>query len=162
MGYFKDVAARVTGTPEGKVINFTLEEMPMIVSVSIEGNDEIEKEDLEGVISVKEKQILNLSRLKSDIEKIKTLYRNEGYLNAEVKYSVNKNKKGAQIVFNITENKELCVKKITFEGNRAYTNEELSDMMETSEWSIFHFITDSGVFNEYKLKQDTSKLMVFT
>jgi len=161
MGYFKDVAARVTGTPEGKVINFTLEEMPMIVSVSIEGNDEIEKEDLEGVISVKEKQILNLSRLKSDIEKIKTLYRNEGYLNAEVKYSVNKNKKGAQIVFNITENKELCVKKITFEGNRAYTNEELSDMMETSEWSIFHFITDSGVFNEYKLKQDTSKLMVF-
>jgi len=54
MGYFKDVAARVTGTPEGKVINFTLEEMPMIVSVSIEGNDEIEKEDLEGVISVKE------------------------------------------------------------------------------------------------------------
>ncbi len=160
-GYFKDVTAKVTDTDEGKVIDFILEEMPMITSVGIEGNDGIKKDDLEGVISVKEKQTLNLSRIKSDIENIKTLYRNEGYLNAEVKYSVDENKKGARVVFDITENKELYVKKITFEGNRAYTDEELSDMIETSEWGIFHFISDSGVFNEYKLKQDTGRLVVF-
>ncbi|MBW2649363.1 MAG: outer membrane protein assembly factor BamA, partial [Deltaproteobacteria bacterium] len=161
MGYFKDVTARVTSTREGKVIRFTLKEMPLITGVNIEGNDNIEKEDLEGIISVKEKQILNLSRLKSDIESIKAFYKDKGYLNVEVKYSTDENKKGVRVVFNITENKELYVKKITFEGNRAYTDEELNDMMETSEWSIFHFITDSGVFNEYKLKQDVSRLMVF-
>ncbi|MBW2595247.1 MAG: outer membrane protein assembly factor BamA [Deltaproteobacteria bacterium] len=161
MGYFKDVTAKVTGTDEGKVIDFILEELPVITSVGIKGNDDIEKEDLEGIISVKEKQILNLSRIKSDIENIKTLYRNEGYLNAEVKYSVDENKKGARVVFDITENRKLYIKEITFEGNRAYTDKELRDMTETSEWGIFHFITDSGVFNEYKLKQDVNRLVVF-
>ena len=161
MGYFKDVAAKVTGTNEGKVIDFILEEMPMITSVGIEGNDDIEKEDIEGVISVKEKQMLNLSRLKSDIENIKTLCKNEGYLNAEVKYSIDENKKGVRVVFDITEKGKLHIQEITFEGNRAYTDNELRDMMETSEWGIFSFITDSGVFNEYKLKQDTNKLMVY-
>ncbi|MEA1970924.1 MAG: outer membrane protein assembly factor BamA [Thermodesulfobacteriota bacterium] len=161
MGYFKDVAVKVTTTREGKVINFMLEEMPLVTSVDIEGNDDIEKEDIEGVISVKEKQLLNLNKLKADIENIKTLYKNEGHLNAEVKYSTYENKKGVRVVFNIIENKELYVKKITFEGNRAYTDEELSDLMETSEWSMFHFITDSGVFNEDKLKQDTNRLTVF-
>ncbi len=161
MGYFKNVTAKVTGTDEGKVIDFILEEMPPITSVGIEGNDGIEKEDLEGVVSVKEKQMLNLSKLKSDIENIKTLCRNEGYLNAEVKYSVNENKKGVRVVFHITENRKLYIKEITFEGNRAYTDKELRDMTETSEWGIFHFITDSGVFNEYKLKQDVNRLTVF-
>ena len=161
MGYFKDVAAKVKTTREGKVINFILEEMPLITSVDIEGNDNIEEGDIEGVISVKEKHLLNLNKLKADIGSIKTLYKNEGHLNAEVRYSTYENKKGVRVVFNITENKKLYVKEITFEGNRAYTDEELGDLMETSEWGLFHFITDSGVFNEDKLKQDTNRMMVF-
>ncbi len=161
MGYFKDVAARVASTSEGKVITFTLEEMPLITGLDIEGNEGIERADIEGVISVKEKQLLNLNKLKSDMENIKALYRNEGYLNAEVEYSTDENKKGVRLVFHITENKELYIKEIKFAGNKAYTDEELSDMMETSEWGIFHFLTDSGVFNEEKLKQDSNRLTVF-
>ncbi len=161
MGYFKDVAAKVTSTPEGKVITFTLEEMPLITGLDVEGNEGVEKGDIEGIISVQEKQLLNLNRLKSDVENIKALYKNEGYLNAEVKYSIDENKKGVRVVFTIIENKELYVKEINFEGNRAYTDGELSDMMETSGWSVFHFITDSGVFNDDKLKQDANRLTVF-
>jgi len=161
MGHFKDVAAKVTGTDGGKIITFMLQEMPLITRVDIAGNDEIDNADIEGIISVKKKQLLNLSRLKSDMESIKTLYRNKGYLNADVTYSTDENKKGVAVVFNITENKELFIKTISFEGNKAYTDGELSDMMETSEWSMLHFITDSGVFNEAILKQDTDRLTVF-
>ena len=161
LGYFKNVTAEVTSTRRGKIIKFILEEMPLITSVGIEGNDEVDKEDIEEVVTIKERQVLNLSRVKSDIANIETLYRNEGFLNAEVKYSTFKTNKGVRVSFDITENRELYVKKITFEGNRAYTSDELSDMLETSVWGIFHFISDSGVFNEYKLKQDTSRLMAF-
>ncbi len=161
MGYFQDVTAKVTDSHEGKVIEFTLKEMPLITSVGIEGADELEKGDIEGVVLVKEKQILNLNKLKADIENIKTLYKNEGFLNADVQYRIDENKKGARVVFNITEKGKLFIQKITFEGNRAYPDKELRDMMESSEWSIFHFITDSGEFNEYKLKEDTNRLIVF-
>ncbi|HOO91221.1 MAG TPA: outer membrane protein assembly factor BamA, partial [Syntrophales bacterium] len=146
---------------EGKVINFTLKEMPLITDVDIEGTDELKKEDVEGVVLVKEKQILNLNKLKADIENIKTYYKNEGFLNADVRYRINEDQKGARVVFQITEKGKLFIQKITFEGNRAYTDKELKDLMESSEWSIFHFITDSGEFNEQKLKEDANRLRVF-
>jgi len=161
MGFFKDVAAKVTDTHEGKVIAFTLEERPLITSVNIEGNDEIDRDDLEGLITVKEKQVLNLNKVQSDIGKIKTFYKNEGYLNAQITYRLDEQKKGVGITFDIQENRELNIKEITFEGNRAYTAKELKDMMETSEWGMFHFISQSGTFNEAQLKQDVNRLTVF-
>jgi len=161
MGFFRDVAAKVTDTDDGKVIEFKLEELPLITSVGIEGTDGIKKGDIEEVVFVKERQILNLNKVKVDIENIKTFYRNEGYLNAQVTYRLEEQKKGVRVVFDITENKKLSIKKITFEGNKAYTDKELKDIMETSEWGIFHFISKSGKFDETLLKQDINKLTVF-
>lgn len=161
IGFFKDVTAQVTDTDEGKVIEFKLEELPLITSVGIEGTDEIKKGDIEEAIFVKERQILNLNKVKMDIENIKTFYRNEGYLNAQVTYRLEEQKKGVRVVFNITENKRLWIKEITFEGNKAYTDEDLKELMETSEWGMFHFISKSGKFDETQLKQDINKLTVF-
>ena len=161
MGFFKDVAAKVTDTDEGKIIAFTLEERPLITSVDIEGADEIDKEDLEGLITVKEKQILNLNKVQSDISNIKTFYKNEGYLNAQITYRLDEQKKGVGVTFDIKENRELSIKEITFKGNKAYTDKELKDMVETSEWGMFHFVSQSGTFNEALLKQDINRLTVF-
>ncbi|MDO9515675.1 MAG: POTRA domain-containing protein, partial [Syntrophales bacterium] len=161
MGFFKDITAKVTDTHEGKVIAFTLEELPLITSVGVEGTEEIKKGDIEGILFVKERQTLNLNKVQSDIENIKTFYKNEGHLNAEVTYRLEEQKKGVRVVFDIRENKRLSIQKITFEGNRAYTDKELRDMMETSERGMFHFISKSGKFDETQLKQDINKLTVF-
>ena len=161
MGYFKDIKAKVIDTHEGKVIEFTLEELPQITTVDIEGADDIDKGDIEGLVTVKEKQVLNLNKLQSDIGKIQTFYKNEGYLNAQITYRLDEQKKGVRVIFDIKENRELNIKEITFEGNRAYTDKELKEMMGTSEWGMFHFISKSGKFNEALLKQDINKLTVF-
>ncbi len=161
MGYFEDIKATVTDTDEGKIVAFTLKELPLVTSVEIEGTDEIDKGDIEGVITVKERQVLNRHQVRSDVESIKTLYRNKGYLNAEVAYRLDEGQKGVRVIFDIEENRGLNIKEIAFKGNRAYTDEELKDMMETSEWGIFHFISKSGTFNETQLKQDIDRLTVF-
>ncbi|TFG93150.1 MAG: hypothetical protein E4H15_02025, partial [Syntrophobacterales bacterium] len=161
MGLFKDVTAKVTDTHEGKVIAFTLVELPLITSVGVEGTKKINKGDIEGVVLVKEKQVLDLNKVQLDVENIKRFYKDEGYLNAQVIYRLEEQKKGVRVVFDITENERLSIKEITFEGNRAYTGKELKDMMETSEWGMFHFISKSGKINETLLKQDVNKLMVF-
>ncbi len=161
MGYFKDVKAKVTESSEGKIIVFTLEELPLVTGIEITGTDRINKGDIEGLITVKERQILNLDKVRSDLEQIKTFYKNEGYLNSQVTYRLDEQQKGVRVVFDIQESKELYIKEITFEGNRAYRDKDLKEMMETSEWGVFHFVSKSGSFNETLLKQDINRLTVF-
>ena len=161
MGYFRDVKASITNTPEGKVITFVLEEMPRITDIEIKGDDDIDREDIEGVIIIETRQMLDESKIKSSAENIKELYRSKGYLNADVSYKIEEDEEAVRVIFTIVENRKLLIKEISFEGNRVYTDKELKDMIDTSEWGIFSFITDSGLLDENKLNLDITKLTAF-
>ena len=162
MGYFDDVAVDVTGSPEGKIITFILKEKVLISEIRIKGNKAIERSEIEGVLTFKVQQVLNPEKTVASTEKIKALYDNKGYYNAEIKYAIDKEgDKNVIVTFNITENERLYVKTISFEGNRAFTSKELKNIMSLTEWSIFHFLTDSGILKKDQLKQDTDKLNAF-
>ncbi|MBW2637733.1 MAG: outer membrane protein assembly factor BamA, partial [Deltaproteobacteria bacterium] len=161
MGYFRDVKATIADTPEGKVLTFVLEEMPRITDIEIKGDDDIDSEDIEGVIIIETKQMLDESKIKSSVENIKELYRSKGYLNAEVSYKIEETDEAVRVIFTIVESRKLLIKEISFEGNRVYTDKELRNMMDTSEWGIFSFITDSGLLDENKLNLDITKLTAF-
>lgn len=162
MGYFRDVTADVTEGEKGKIITFAFEEKPIIVSVVIQGNDDIDTDDIKEVLSIREKEILNHERVKSNIESIETLYRDKGYLNADVVYEIKeRDGKSAEVIFTIVEHGKLYVETITFEGNKAFTDDELKDMMEISEKGFFSFFTDSGLLKKDTLEQDINKLNTF-
>lgn len=161
MGYFRDVEATVTDSSEGKVITFILEEMPLITDIEIKGSDDVDKKDIEGVITIETRQMLDENKIKSSAENIKEFYRSKGHLNAEVSYKIEEDEKAVRVIFTIVENRKLLIKEITFEGNKVYTDKELKDMMDTSEWGIFSFITESGLLNENNLNIDISKLTAF-
>jgi outer membrane protein insertion porin family len=161
MGYFRDVKATITDSPEGKVLTFVLEEMPRITDIEIKGDDDIESEDIEGVIIIETRQMLDESKITSSVENIKELYRSKGYLNADVSYTIEEDEENVRVIFTIVESRKLVIKEISFEGNRVYTDKELRNMMDTSEWGIFSFITDSGLLDENKLNLDITKLTAF-
>ncbi|MFA4916026.1 MAG: outer membrane protein assembly factor BamA [Syntrophales bacterium] len=162
MGYFQNVTADVTDTPEGKVISFILEEKDLITEIKIEGNKAVDKGEIEALLTIKARQSLDPGKIKTDVEKIMALYNNKGYCNAEVQDVIKKGgDREVRVVFNIKENERLYIKNITFEGNQAYTGKELKKMMEISERSIFGFLTSSGVLKREVLKQDINKLQVF-
>jgi outer membrane protein insertion porin family len=162
MGYFNDVRAEVSDGTTGKIVTFVLEERPTIIDIVIEGNDEIDEEDIENVITVKSRQILNLEKIKSDVGNIRNLYHDKGFLNAEVDYKIEtKHDKDVHVVFMISEHRKLRIKTISFEGNKAFTDDELKDMMEMSESGFFHFITDSGLLKKDTLTEDIGKIKAF-
>ena len=140
MGYFDDVAADVTVSPEGKIITFLLKEKALISEIRIKGNKAIERSEIEGVMTFKVQQVLNPEKIVASADKIKALYDNKGYYNAEIKYAIDKEgDKNVIVTFNITEDERLYVKTISFEGNRAFTSKELKNIMSLTEWGIFHF-----------------------
>ncbi|MFZ4439005.1 MAG: outer membrane protein assembly factor BamA [Syntrophales bacterium] len=162
MGYFEDVTAEVAEVPEGKAITFLVEEKPIITEIRIQGNKEVKRDDIEGAMSVRNRQTVNLEKLKTDTEKIKALYDSKGFYNAEINYAVEKGgERDVHVVVTITENEKLFIRGISFEGNRAFTTKELKNMMTTNEWGIFHFFTESGLLKKDQLKQDVGKLNAF-
>jgi outer membrane protein insertion porin family len=162
MGYFDDVTVEVTDISEGKVIAFNVVEKPMITEIRINGNKALKKDEIEGVMTVRSRQTVNPEKLKADMEKIKTLYDSKGFYNAEIRHAIEKEgERDVHVVISIVENEKLFIRNIVFEGNRTFTTKELKNMMTTTEWGIFHIITDSGVLKKDQLKQDVGKVNAF-
>jgi outer membrane protein insertion porin family len=162
MGYFSDVTADVSDSPEGKIITLLLKERPTVSDILIKGNDKVSTDDIKATLTVKTRQVLNMDKVRTDAAKIKTLYDEKGYFNAEIGYTTEpKGDKEVRLVFNIKENERLYIRSIKFEGNQAFTDKQLKDMMQTSEVTIFRFFTDAGVLKIEKLREDINKLKAF-
>jgi len=162
MGYFDDASADMTDSPEGKIITFTVVEKALISEIKIQGNKAMDVGDIHGVLTTKPRQVVNSDKLSADIEKIRGLYHAKGYYNVEISDVLEKRgDKEVVVLFTIVENEKLYVERISFEGNRTFSDKELRNIMKTTEWGILHFFNDSGVLKEDQLKQDVSKINAF-
>lgn len=162
MGFFLDVTVETASSPEGKIVTFIVREKGLISEISITGNKALSKDEIQEVLTIKKRQNLNQEQIKTDIEKIKALYDNKGYYNAEIIDKVESDgDKDFRVILDIKENKKLYVRSITFDGNEAFKSKELKKMMSTSEKGIFSFITDSGLLKRDQLKQDVGKINAY-
>jgi outer membrane protein insertion porin family len=162
MGFFLDVAAKVATLPEGKILTFVVQERGLVSEIVIKGNKALSKSDIQDVLTIKTRQNLNQEQIKADIEKIKALYDNKGYYNAEIQDRIERDgENDFRVVLDIRENERLYIRAITFEGNEAYSAKELKNMMSSSERGLFSFITDSGLLKRDQLKQDIGKINAY-
>ena len=162
MGFFQDVRTEAVDAPQGKIITFIVQEKGLISEIQIIGNKVLDKDTINDALTIKPRQILNQEKIKSDLEKIKSLYDAKGYYNAEITERVEKEgTKDFRIVIDIKENDRLYIKTISFEGNETFTAKELKSMISSSEYSIFRFMSDTDVLKRDLLKQDISKLTAY-
>ena len=162
MGFFLDVSADVTTDPQGKVLTFTVVEKGLISEIRLDGNKKLDRDDILDAMTTKVRQSLNQEKIKDDIQKIKTLYHNKGYYNAEISDRLEKDgQKDVILILDIKENDRVYIRSIAFEGNEAYATKELVNMMTTTERTFFGFFTDTGVLQTQQLKQDMQKLTSF-
>jgi outer membrane protein insertion porin family len=81
MGFFRTVAPpRVEDTPAGKRVVFTVTEWPRVKEIRITGNRVIPTEAIRAVLGTKEGEVLNSTVLEQDLERIKRLYQEKGYV----------------------------------------------------------------------------------
>jgi len=162
MGYFTDVRVEGEETPQGEVVTFVVTEKPTVERVDISGADVVSDKDIRTALGTKPYSILQESTLTQDEEKIRGLYRDKGYYNAEVSHSLEPLKENTVVVkFSIVENNKLYIKTITFSGNQAYSDSELKDVIKTSEKGFFFWFTESGILKKEQLEVDVDRLMAF-
>jgi outer membrane protein insertion porin family len=161
MGYFDDIQVEVQEgkqTPKaggGAVVTFVLREKPSISKIYVAGNREIALTKVNEVLDIKRDQILDLAKLKKNVDKIKDLYVEKGFYMAEVSYELRrKTPSEVEVWFRVRENAKVEVRRVNFVGNRAVTDADLRNVISTREGSLLSIVTSAGTYREDVFQRD--------
>lgn len=152
-GFFRDVRVFIEEMPAGVRVIFQVEESPIIREVAISGNDNLDGEKIKEVLVFSAGVPLDLPMIRENAERIKALYRSEGYYLATVGFEIEDIAAGSVAVsFNVDEKEKLRLKKVEFVGNEAYSDRELSADFATKRWRFYSWVTSwfdrSGTYSE--------------
>ncbi|MBI2182644.1 MAG: outer membrane protein assembly factor BamA, partial [Deltaproteobacteria bacterium] len=156
MGFFDDVQAELSA--DG-VLTYKVKEKPYVREVKVQGNSQVARDKIETALGVGARTILDRPKLAEGVEKIRKLYTDQGYVNAKIDHAVSLEPNNqAIVVVDIDEGSKLLIKKVTFEGNRAFSDSELRGLIATKEEWLFTFITNRGVLDRDMLTNDVAIL----
>ncbi len=161
-GYFDDVQIRLENVPGGKKLVFVVKEKPRIQAVGVIGSGEVDQDKVLEAMSTKAGSILNLKVLAEDLEKIRELYRKEGFYKTEVNYELEQtDPRVARLNIVIKEPKKLYIREVKIEGVSQVDADELRDELSTSERRFWSWVTGSGVLKEEMLERDAAAIENF-
>ncbi|MGM0453622.1 MAG: outer membrane protein assembly factor BamA [Thermodesulfobacteriota bacterium] len=159
MGYFDDVRVSVKREEDGNTVIFTVKEKPTVRRIEFSGNRVHDDEKIKENIDISTGSILNIYRIKRNIEAIETLYQEKNYHNVSVSHEIKSlDHNQADLEFVIEEGEKVRIKEIIFQGNDAYDDDTLRDLMKTSEKGFFSWLTSSGDLDSEALDQDIMRL----
>ncbi|NDY42422.1 hypothetical protein G3N55_06145 [Dissulfurirhabdus thermomarina] len=120
--------------PKGHLVTFVVKEKPAIRSILFTGNKALKDKDLKAVLDLKPFTVVQEKALRENADKIEALYLTKGYVHTTVKPVVVKvSDRSADVRFEIEEGERILVKRIEIDGNEAFPDDTLKDLMETKE-----------------------------
>ena len=156
--YFKTVDISIVNN----ILNINVIENPTINSISFEGNKSLSDINLNELITSKQRQTLLISQVEKDTDKIATAYADTGRISAIVTPKVIElSDNRVDLVFEITEGRITEVEKITFTGNRVFSDLRLKGVIATKQAGIFRRFIKSDTFVKDKLDYDIDLLRNF-
>ena len=154
-GLFSDVQM----FQRGGVLVIKVQENPLINQVNFEGNSELDDKALAKEIEVRERMIFTKARVRSDTQRVLALYQKSGYYNVRVAPKlIRLPENRVNLVFEITEGSETTIKTISFEGNEAFSDGGLRDVIGTAEHSWWNFFQRNDTYDPDRLEYDKELL----
>ncbi len=155
-GLFSDVQIYPEG---GGVVIVAVVENPVISRIAFEGNSEVENDTLRTEVRSKPRSIYTRARVQSDVQRILDVYRRQGLFAANVEPKVIElDQNRVNLVFEITEGIATKVKGINFIGNRAFTDQQLRDIISTTQSGWFDFLKGNSIYDPDRLNLDRELL----
>ncbi len=155
MGYFEDVQVETSEGPAGIVVTFVLREKPTIRKIYVSGHEEVGLSKINEVLDIKKDQVLDLAKVKKNVEKIRELYLQRGYYMAQVEYELRREAPGeVDVYFRVQENSKVEVRRVNFTGNKHASDADLRGVMLTQAGDLFSVISSSGTYREDVFQRD--------
>lgn len=148
--------------PQGSTLKIVVKEMPMLSVVDLQGNKRLKDEQLKGLIKSKSRNVFDPAVAEADAAAIAEAYRTEGRLAASVAPKlIRRSDNRVDLVFEITEGKVVEVERLSFVGNRAYSDRRLRQVLETKQAGLLRQIIGRDTFVAERLELDKQLLKDF-
>ena len=144
------------------ILTINVVENPTINTINFEGNSTLKDENLSELIFSKERQTLSISKTEKDSDVIASAYADTGRISASITPKiVELSDNRVDLIFEIIEGRITEVEKITFTGNRIFSDFRLKGVISTKQAGIFRRFINSDTYAEDKLNYDTELLQNF-
>ncbi|MDB4229556.1 outer membrane protein assembly factor BamA, partial [Paracoccaceae bacterium] len=119
---------------DNSVLKIAVKEFPTINEISIEGNKQLTDEQLIKLISSKPLKVYSTALATSDAEKLANAYSSVGRITAEVKpFIIRRSDNRVDLVFEIFEGQVIEVTRLSFIGNRNFSDRRLRRVLQTKQ-----------------------------
>jgi outer membrane protein insertion porin family len=159
-GFFEQVVARVERKPGELILIFRVVEKPSIREISIEGNDEISDDAIKEKLSIGTQKFLDRRKLALGSAEIEKYYQSQGYYGTKIELEITPVKENqVDVTFSIEEGVGKVIRKIVFEGNKDFSDDDLEDVIATQTYFwLTSWATGNGVVREDALAGDKQML----
>jgi outer membrane protein insertion porin family len=164
LGAFKDVQVYSERMLAGDdvMLVVVVEEHPVVSQIVIEGNKKVDKEKIQEVVDIKPFTILDLSRVRRNLEKVRGLYTDKGYYLARVESEVRPNAMGeVDVAFVINEGRKVLVRRVEIIGNEAKPDSAIKPHLTTKEAGILGMLGEKGAYKEGQADDDAEMVAAF-
>lgn len=147
----------------GLKLCFTFYELPMLSSISFEGNEKVKTSDLrENLTLISAGSFYDTSRkgiFESAKQEVANYYATKGFESITVDYTINEDTENNtfSIIFSITEGLQTRVLSISFSGNENIDSSVLKKQVSSKVKSLFN----NGFLNESTLQSDVSAIALY-
>jgi len=161
MGFFSDVNVN----QQGDVLVINVQERPAITSIELEGNKDIETEQLLTAfedVGMAVGRVFNPLVLDKVKKELLQQYYNNGKYSATVETNVTTLERNrVSVLINVKEGSAASIKKINIVGNKSYDDDEILDSFELTGPTLISFYTNSDQYSKQKLSADIERLSSF-
>ncbi|MFT4149693.1 MAG: outer membrane protein assembly factor BamA [Paracoccaceae bacterium] len=153
---------KVELTPQGSTLVIRVVENPMINVVDFQGNKRVKDENLTKVIKSQSRRVYNPAQAEEDAANIAEVYRVQGRIAATVTPKIiRRDGNRVDLVFEITEGKVAEVERLSFVGNRAFSDRRLRQVLETKQAGFLRAVITRDTYAAERIEVDKQMLRDF-
>ena len=157
-GFFKSVDFEVKS---GR-ITIVVDENPTINRIAFEGNKKLKDEDLKGLISSQPRQTFSAKRAEADAQQLAAAYSAGGRVDAQITPRlIERSDNRVDLVFQVVEGRVTEIEKITFVGNRNFSQKRLRSTLATKQAGLIRTLISSDTFIQDRIELDKQQLREF-
>lgn len=170
-GELNDAYQRIVGSslfetvelvPQGSTLKIVVKEYPMVNVVDFEGNKRLKDESLSEIVKSKSRYVYSPAQAEADAAAIAEAYRVQGRLAASVEPKlIRRPGDRVDLVFEIKEGKVVEVERLSFVGNRAFSDRRLRQVLETKQAGFLRQVIKGDTFLVERLELDKQLLKDF-
>ncbi len=133
--------------PSGGTLIIRVREYPTINRINFEGNRRLDDEELTAVVQSQSRRVFSPSTAEQDAARIVQAYELQGRLAANVDpVIIRRSNNRVDLVFEVREGRVTEVERISFVGNRNYSDRRLRRVLESKQAGLFRRIIQRDTF----------------